>query len=239
MHHAFYALTAHVDVAKFELEDGIIRVAGASILRHESSISRILVDVPMERRLVLDVPTVKPGWDAIVIISANMPPDCLREDLAPLVLDVATVGPPIMVSVVDVLDVPEPWIGSATPGPKVSLVLRRSAGVDMKSYDLWLHEAVEDCASRIDRGGCRAITPKRDDDRDARFDTIASFWFPTEEALTDALAAQALAPLTSSHLIDAATIGTMSSTEHRLTPNPNAWKMPDGPLMPVVEDVDE
>jgi hypothetical protein len=239
MHHAFYALAAHVDIDKFELEDGVVRRASRELLLEESTISRVLVDIPTERPLSLDIETHVPEWDVSLIITAESSEQSAPHNFAELIIDVASVIGQRAVSTIEVSELSSSWIGSATPGPKISFLLNRSAGVDAGSYDGWLRDALNDCIAKVDDVGCRAFAPLRKNEVDAGFDTIASFWFPSVEALESAVGEHVFNPLLTSHLVDNDAIRAMSSVEHRLTPNPNTWSMPTGPLMPVAEEEGE
>lgn len=234
MEHAFFALAAHSDVAKLELEDGIVRGAASAILRDQSTIARIVVDVPTERSRQLSVETLATSWDAVMIISAEDPADCVPPNVDELLVDVATVSGQWNVTISELRDIEKDWVGAVTPGQKVSFVLQRSAGVDPASFDGWLSAAGQDCAERMDDGGCRVATPSRGTG-DAPFDSVISFWFPTEQAFDDAIDSQLFASILTSHLVDNGSIQALWSVEHRRLPNPNAWEMPDGPLMPVPE----
>ena len=234
MPHTLFTLAAHSDVAKFELEDGVIRVAGSEILRNESTITRLLIDVPTERTTQFSVDTLAADWDAMMVISAGSATDSRPENADTLVAESAIISGEWDVTVVELRDIDKEWVGTATPGSKVSLILTRSAGIDPASFDDWLHSAVLDLSDRMDNGGSRIVTPTRRDG-DAPFDAIASFWFPSEDDLDAAVDAQLFASILASHLVDEGSVRAMSTVEHRRQPNPNAWAMPDGPLMPVPE----
>ncbi len=234
MPHTLFTLAAHSDVAKFELEDGVVRSAAGAILRNESTITRLLIDVPTERTLQFSVDTLAPEWDATMLLTAGSAADCLPANIDELVVDTAVINGHWDAAVLELRDIDKDWIGTATPGSKISFVLRRSAGVDPASFDGWLSAAATDLAERMDDGGARIVTPVRGSD-DAPFDSIASFWFSREDGLAAAIDAQLFASILASHLVDDGSVRAMSSVEHRRHPNPNAWEMPDGPLLPVPE----
>ncbi len=234
MPHTLFTLAAHSDVAKFELEDGVVRSAGGAILRNESTITRLLVDVPTERTFQFSVDTLAPEWDATMLISADSTDDCIPADADALFVDSAVVTGRWDVTVVELRDIEKDWVGTATPGPKISFVLTRSAGVDSAGFDGWLSGAATDLAERMDDGGARIITPMRGS-TGTPFDAVASFWFASEDGLAAAIKAQLFSSLLTSHLVDDGSVRAMPSVEHRRQPNPNAWEMPDGPLLAVPE----
>ena len=234
MPHTLFTLAAHSDVAKFELEDGVIRVAGSEILRNESTITRLLIDVPTERTTQFSVDTLAADWDAMMVISADSATDSRPENAEALVAESAIISGQWDVTVVELRDIDEEWVGTATPGSKVSFILTRGAGIDPASFDDWLTSAMRDLADRMDNGGSRIVTPIRSAGN-APFDAIASFWFPSEDDLGAAVDGQLFASILASHLVDEGSVRAMSTVEHRRQPNPNAWAMPDGPLMPVRE----
>jgi len=235
MQHTVAVLAAHSDIAKFEFEDGVVRDAVATLLSNESTISHILVDLAIERELALAPPIERADWDGSVLIGASNAEDANPQKLAALVSDVASVVSSWSANVTEVSDLDMTWVGTATPGAKVSIVLSRSAGVDAASFDSWLIESLADAVAQMPEIGCRAIT-SLPESNPAK--AIASFWFPTEASLNAATDAQLFAPIVSAHLIDVEQTRALTTIEHRLSPNPNAWSMPTGPLMPVrdIED---
>ena len=235
MPHTLFTLAAHSDVAKFELEDGVVRSASGAILRNESTITRLLIDVPTERTLQFSVDTLTPEWDATLLISAGSAEDCIPVDADELLVDTAVITGRWDVTVVELRDIDKDWIGTATPGSKISFVLTRSAGVDSAGFDGWLSGAATDLAERMDDGGARIITPVRGSANAAPFDAIASFWFASEDGLAEAIESQLFASILASHLVDDGSVRAKPSVEHRRQPNPNAWEMPDGPLLAIPE----
>lgn len=237
MHHHLFTLRSHSDIAKFELEDGVVRTAAAGLLADESTISQLLVDMSTERTLALTAEVHTPQWESSVIISSADEGDADADVLAELVVDVATVIDHWPVMLIEISDLDGTWVGSATPGPKVSFVVRRSSGIDSASFNGWLRDTLSDALAKSPGIGARAIAPL-DTDGQAPRDSILSFWFPDEAALNDAVTNQLFASLLGAELIDADSIRSWSTVEHRLTPNPNAWAMPTGRLMPERE-IDE
>jgi|GEM_PF-2644244 len=234
MPHTLFTLAAHADVAKFELEDGVIRVAGGEILRNESTITRLLIDVPTERTTQFSVETFASDWDAMLLISAESTADSRPENADVLLAESAVISGKYDVTVLELRDIDKEWVGTATPGSKVSFILTCSAGVDSASFDDWLMSATSDLADQNDDGGARIITPVRSAN-DPPFDAILSFWFSTQDDLDAAVEEQRFGSILASHLVETGSTRAMSSVEHRRQPNPNAWTMPDGPLMPVPE----
>ena len=91
MHDAFYALAAHEDIAKLELEDGLLRHAAVELLSKRSSIRQIVVDLTRARSIDLGVPARPADFDASVRITADSEEDAHPDALADLVLDVASI----------------------------------------------------------------------------------------------------------------------------------------------------
>lgn len=237
MHHHLFTLRSHSDIAKFELEDGVVRSAAAGLLAEESTISQLLVDMSTERTLALMSDVRTPQWESCVIVSSTDEGDADADVLSELVVDVAMVIDHWPVMLIEVSDLDGSWVGSATPGPKVSFVVRRSSGIDSASFNGWMRDTLSDALAKSPGIGARAIAPL-DADGEAPRDSILSFWFPDEAALNDAVTNQLFASLLGAELIDADSIRSWSTVEHRLTPNPNAWSMPTGRLMPERE-IDE
>ncbi len=239
MHNHLFTLRSHSDIAKFELEDGVVRTAAASLLAEESTIRHILVDVSTERTLALMAEVHTPQWESSVLVSCADEGDADADVLGELVVDVASIIDHWPVLMIEVSDLDSSWVGSATPGPKVSFVVRRSSGIDSASFNGWLRDTLSDALAKSPGIGARSLAPLDTDGQPSR-DSILSFWFPNEAALNDAVSKQLFAPLLSAELIEADSIRLWSTVEHRLTPNPNAWAMPTGPLLPVREtDEDE
>ena len=235
MPHALFTLKSHSDIEKFELEDSVVRGAARALLRTESTITRLLIDIRTERDAPLQVDTRSPGWDAALVISADDHHDAFPESMDELVVDAASVQGRWEVSIKEIRDIGKEWVGASTPGAKISFVLTRSAGIDAASFDQWLDDVANEIAAQMVDGGARCITLVDRELLDAPCDTIVSFWFPTDSALESATEERLFASVLSSHLVDEDSILVQQSVEHRNYPNPNAWEMPDGPLMPVPE----
>ncbi len=238
MHNHLFTLRSHSDIAKFELEDGVVRSAAASLLADESTIRHLLIDMSTERTLALMSEVRTPQWESSVLISSTDEGDADANVLGDLVVDVASIIDHWPVMTIEVSDLEGSWVGSATPGPKVSFVVRRSSGIDSASFNAWLRDTLSDALAKSPGMGARALAPLDTDDQAAPRDSILSFWFRNEAALNDAVSNQLFAQLLSAELIEADSIRLWSTVEHRLTPNPNAWAMPTGPLMPERE-IDE
>jgi hypothetical protein len=227
MYHAFYALAAHDDIEKFELEDGIVRHAGAELLAEASTIERIIVDAPSERRPEPAADTPRVPWGSSITISARDAADCRPAALDELIFDVALVVGAWTVASVDVAEFERDWIGRATPGGKISFLLRRSAGIDQSSYENWLSNAMIESTNRLGDVGSRYVLPRDAFVPGVEFDTIASFWFPDDHALEAAVDGDGFGPLIASDLVDRTATRTHLSVEHRLIPNPNTWTSTD------------
>lgn len=238
MHHHFFTLQSHLDVTKFEFEDGVIRNAAASLLREESTIRHILADLPTERAFPLDGDIDFPKWDGSILISSAEPDDVDPTLLAELLIDVAAVVENRSVTVIDGSDLEAKWVGTATPGPKISFVTEPGSGIDGPSFAAWMRDMLDDVAANYPGIGCRGIGPI-DIAPSTSADAILSFWFPDSGLLDTALAERFYDPIVNAGLVEAGSVRAWSTVEHRLAPNPNAWDMPTGRLMPEPPADDE
>ena len=232
MHDAFYALAAHEDIAKLELEDGLLRQAAVELLSKRSSIRQIVVDLTRARSIDLGVPARPADFDASVRITADSEEDAHPDALADLVLDVASIVGTWTVANHETTELPKVWIGTATPGVKLMFLFNRAAGIDITSYDTWLQDAIASCESRLHDAGVRYFSPLTAFQHGDDFDTIAEFSFVSEEALDDAIDDRAFSPLVGSELLDPDSVRLRPTIEHRLLPNKNAWPVPDDATKP-------
>jgi len=227
MYDGFYALAAHNDIAKFELEDGLVRGAAVELLSRRSSIRQIVVDLPRARSVDLGISSRPAGFDASMRITAESEDDAHPAVLADLVLDVANIVGTWSVANHETSELPKVWIGTATPGAKLMFLFNRAAGIDITSYDTWLQDAIASCDSRLDGVGVSYFSPLTAFQQGDDFDTIAEFSFTTEDALDAAIEDRALSPLLGSELLDPDSVRVRVTVEHRLVPNENAWTVLD------------
>lgn len=238
MHHHLFTLKPHSDVAKFEFEDGVIRHAAAELLANESTIRNLLVDIATERALALNDSIRSPEWEASLLIGSDTIDDISVDRILELTADVASLVHHQPATLIDVSDLETTWVGSATPGAKVSFALRSASGIDTASFAAWMRDALDDAVTKSPGIGCRAIAPIQEAVAGSPNEAILSFWFTDEASLNSAVADQLFNPILGAELVEPGSIRTWSAVEHRLAPNPNAWAMPTGPLMPVREAPD-
>lgn len=221
-----YALVQHRDIAKFEFEDGLVRQAAASLLAEPSTISTIAVDTLTSTTIenIGQPPMGSTVIDALVRITAEEEVDARPVGFEELVSDVARVVGIWEVDVRDLAVRTDSWRGTSTPGVKLSLMLRRGPGIDLGSYEGWLRDETKSLLGSLDSAGVRTLVPRQppgDDD----FDTLLEFSFPTESALTTALANRTLAPILESELLEPSSLTVLATAEHILRPNENAWEL--------------
>lgn len=227
MYDAFYALAGHGDIARLELEDGLVRGAAVELLSRRSSIRQIVVDLPRARSVDLGVSSRPAGFDASMRITAEREADAHPDVLADLVLDVASVVGTWSLANHESSELPKEWIGTATPGAKLMFLFNRAAGIDITSYDTWLQDAIASCQSRLDGAGVSYFSPLTAFQHGDDFDTMAEFSFATEDALDAAIEDRALSPLLGSELLDPDSVRIRPTVEHRLVPNENTWTVLD------------
>ena len=237
MHQRFFALRAHGDVAKFEYEDGIVRSAASGLLTEESGIDHVVADVATETALHGASEFAKSSWDASLLISSATPDEPGIAEVPDLVADVAMVTESWPARVLTAGGLDSTWHGTTVPATKTSFVFRRAAGIDAASFEEWIQNELVDTVNNVGTRGSRAILTRDDGDFDDR--AIVSMWFAQGDDLYNATATEIFSPFAGSSLIDADSLQLFTSVEHRLDPNPNAWSMPTGPLMPVRETPDD
>jgi hypothetical protein len=225
MHTVVYALAQHDDIAKFELEDGLVRRAAVELLAAPSSISSIVVHIPRAEEVRFDVATRPPGYDALLEISAGDERDTKPKEFDELTVDVALPIGAWSVSTVQIADRSDSWIGTATPGITLTILFTRAPGIDRNSYDGWLRDALKSCVERLDDVAVRQLSPLTALLPGDDFETMLEFSFPSASALAQAVADQAFTPVIGSELLDPTSIRSQSSVKHRLVPNENAWEM--------------
>lgn len=225
MNTVVYALSAHFDIAKFELEDGLVRQAAASLLAAPSTIAQITVDIATAGVVDVDTPHSAPSFDAMLRIAADSMSDAQPPDLAELVADVVGVVGAWTVETSVLAERDDHWIGSSTPGVKLVAFLTSGPGIDRGSYDGWLRDAAMTCAAELDGVGVALVSPNDPLVGVERFDTILELSFPGRAELEKALAEKTLQPILGSELLDLGKTQLVTTAEHRLVPNENAWEM--------------
>lgn len=228
MHHAFYALVRHDDVEKFELEDGLVRHAGKALLAEPSSLKQVALDIRRAATDALGLGIGPTKFEASIRLTASEEFDVRPAALPELVADVARIVGAFTITTHELADLGTSWLGTATPGTKLSYFLECSPGIDRSDHDRWIDDAMQSCLERMDGVAVRHHRPISELSPGIAFDTIAEFTFPTEASLLSAAETHALTPLIGSELLDSASTRVLASVEHRLVPNQNAWDIRDG-----------
>lgn len=212
------ALSAHSDLPRIEVEDGILRQIATSLLDRPSSITNILVDLKTEQRAAIS-PFEPCPFDSMLRIDGGTASETLalleateRDRFAETVT--------VMTSRTALAtDDAARWSGTATPGVKLRAFLQSSAGItdsletDLTNYCHDLADAGIHCELTFHEAELLTGT--------SVFDIAISARFPTRQELDLALADGIFDRLLT---IDAfETSCAMTSTEHRLAPNENLW----------------
>ncbi len=219
MHHQLYTLRPHGDTNKFEVEDGVIRGAVATLLSVRSSISEVLVDIPRDLGAE-DAFGISGAVDGVLIaISAEMDIDA-QPDMSALSERFATVDTFGEVERIEIAEREKTWPGTATPGTAVRLRAEGGPGVDLPSLTNWVREGLSSCAQKLPGVGIRAMVAG---EGSALTAVNISLSFPLGEDPADNLTSRALKPLLESELLDPESLTANMITEHRIFPNPQTW----------------
>lgn len=230
MHTVVYALAKHEDVAKFELEDGLVRHAATELLARPSSIDRVVVTLPKAERHEVGADHRPPSHDALLRIAAGEPADARPATLDSLIVEVAGVVGGWSVESTSIADRPDSWVGTATRGVTFSLMFGAGPGIDKSSYDGWLRDALMTCSDELDGVGIQQHSLVESFVDGDGFDTILEFSFPTEHSLESALNSASVQAIIGSELLDAQSLRAFAAVEHIHTPNENAWAMHESPV---------
>lgn len=224
MQQRLHALSCHADATRFEIEDALVRDAPGELLAEETSIHEIGIDLGLVH---LSQSTADPLGDinSFVTISAGEPSDAVAEPLAALAAVAARVSASWTLQTENITELQKAWVGTATPGPKVTAVFDSSAA-GSATYQDNIVQIIREMTSAWGDVGSRALF--LDQGQDAPFSTIASFWFPTVSATQEALESDVLKKLTEAGNISSDSIGLYQGTEHRVFPNPNIWSTTTG-----------
>jgi len=220
MHHSLPTLTPHADITKFELEDGIMRGVVAALLSEPSSIAEIIVDMPRDGTDNLPVSAPSATDNALLAITASSESDAAAE-LDELVSPFAVVSRAGIADRIEVVERERTWHGTATPGVALRLRADRAPGIDVASFTHWATDSLANCAVRLPNSGIRAMVATVSES--PLSSVSASVIFDRDEDLRDALTDGALAAFTESELIAPDSLSIDMVTEHRVSPNPNAW----------------
>lgn len=231
MQQRLHALSCHADVTRFEVEDALVREAPAELLAEETSIHEIGIDLGLFH---LPQSNGDPLGDinSLVTISAGDAADAVAEPLGALVAAAARVSGSWTLETENVSELERKWVGTATPGPKVTAVFDSNAS-GSANYRTNIVQLIRAMVSEWGDVGSRALF--LDEGQDAPFSTIASFWFRTLGAAEEAMASETLKTLTEAGNISTDTLGFYQGLEHRVFPNPNVWATTTGLARPETE----
>ena len=230
-----HGLSCHPDVTRFEIEDGLVRDATATLLSEATTISSVIVDLGIHPRTVVDSGdrvdsgdldlSLIAGYNATMLITGEDDEAALPPNLADLVSEVAVVGSSWLVTTTEVAELDKPWIGAATPGPKLSAFFSPAAAADSLEYRTAIAELAAEICAGIGDVGCRI---SHIEDGPAPFTTAMSFWFSSPLRAEDAVRANRFDGLMSSGLTSTDSMLFVESIEHRVVPNPNIWATTTG-----------
>lgn len=220
MHHQLFTLRPHGDVNKFEVEDGAIRGAVATLLSERSSITDVLVDIPRVLEKTQDAFDVPGADDAVLIaISAEEEIDA-QPDMSKLSENFATVATQGEVDRIEVVERDRSWPGTATPGTAVRFRANSAPGIDTPSLTNWVKEVLLQCAEKLPDVGIRTMMATGTSD----LTTVnISLSFPPGADPADTLTSRALKPFLDSELLDTGSLTVNMITEHWIFPNPQTW----------------
>jgi len=221
MHAVYFEVAPHQDIARLDLEDGLIRQAAASLTATASTIKEIVVDVPRERTIDLAGSNDGPSASPAVVIEAEEEGDTAVE-LDHLLAEVATVQSAWSAKLSTLIEPSREWAGVVTPGVKLRLSGSAAPGINSASFEQFVADSLLRCADRCD--GLLALTLAQSIGQASNPPhAVAGFSFVDDQALDAALVASAFTPFARSELMQAASLHIAAVSEHRIAPNPNTW----------------
>ncbi len=223
MTNRLFALTSHPDVTRFEIEDALVREAPAELLGSETSISAITVDLGLAHRGPSEV-SVLDQVDSFVCVSAENAADDGTAQLPGLAAEAAIINGSWLARIEPIAELTRTWTGTATPGPKVTVVLR-PIGADSPEFQKALIDAARTIAEELSAGARATLLEETDT---APFSAAIAFWFASISDAREAFATNRFAGLASVPGVDADSVGIYEATEHRILPNPNIWTTTTG-----------
>ncbi|MGI9605936.1 MAG: hypothetical protein ACR2P0_07325 [Acidimicrobiales bacterium] len=226
MTHALISMRAHLDLAKFDLEDGVRRRIAVELLASEPSISRIVVDIRAESQDLIEG-TVRSGVDSLVWLDAEDAQTLDPVEVSPRLDEVAAHIEGWWVDSTEVRDLEREWVGVSTPGVKVVFFLRRVD--DANDFESWLADATQTAASRMVAGGASFHRVLAEYVPSSPVDALVAFWFPTEARLVEAEAHGVFDAIVSDRHVDSEAADRLVVFEHRLHPNENT-RLPETSL---------
>ncbi len=223
MHATYFEIVPHDDIARLDLEDGLIRNAAAALIANASTIDEIIVDVPRQRSIELGASGAdSASAPAMCIVAAELADT--KPDLDDLLVEVATVSTSWPATISTLLEVDQDWPGPVTPGVKLRLSASAAPGIDGASFATWITDSLHRCADRCeDLLAVTALQPASDDDGPDALSVIGTLSFRDDAALDAALSSAAFAPFAESEMIAPESLRAAAVSEHRIRPNPNTW----------------
>ena len=220
-----HVLSCHPDATRFEIEDVLVRQTAASLVRKETALESVIVDVGVHVRASLRPdPHGFESFDALMWISGADHADTQPSELESLVSEAALVTGSWSVSSHEISELSKPWLGQATPGPKVSIVFARTSA-DSPDYRAGLAALANETREFLGDVGCRIISV---DDAGGPFDAAVVFWFANPEAADQAFRTNGFDRIITSPLVDRDSVVVLEMIEHRIAPNPNIWSTTTG-----------
>lgn len=218
-----FALNSHLDMTRFEVEDGLLRNAAADLLSNESAIETITIDIGLQR-LPESVGEPLGTIDSLFLIKASNPDDATPAHFEELVASTASVAGSWTVETIPVTRLKKSWSGTATPGPKLNAFFRTDKTGDTS------RERIVDVTGTIaaDLGDVGSRVTFVSAGQEAPFESAISLWFADVASAKDALAGPAYTTFFNSSLVDRESLGLYRTTEHVLTANPNIWSTTTG-----------
>lgn len=226
MQHALLGIQAHRDLAKFDFEDGLLRSIVAQRMIEPSTISRIVVDLAIEDQALggqRALPRENDTISALVWLTAGVEDDLVPTSMSDLFDEVAASVVGWSIRSTELRDLERDWVGTATPGRKLTYLLRRTAEVSDDQLESWLEATAETCASRMPSGGLSYHILDDPIMASPALDASMAFWFPTADRLTEADSFGVFDPIDDANIVQGGATRRLLTTEHRLFPNPNFW----------------
>lgn len=223
MLHRAYGLTSHPDVTRFEVEDGIVRHAAAELLSEETTVDNITIDLGVQVRQGSDESALA-AFDTMMSISGVTEADVAPAMLADLIAEVAVIAAASPVEIIEISRLEKPWIGTPTPGPKVTAHVNPAAA-DSPAFRSGIQELAASVGVSLGDVGARVMFGEQSEAWPMT--ASISYWFPNARAAAVALEGERFHALVSSSLIQPDSVVLVEAIEHRVTPNPNTWGSKD------------
>lgn len=231
MAQTLHAFTCHLDATRFEIEDVLVRQTAASLVSEETPLESVTVDVGVQVRST-------PGPDAhgfeslhaLMWLTGATDEATKPTQLDSLVAEAAIPMSAWSIATHEISELSQPWVGQATPGPKISIVFNRTTA-DSPDYRAELAALAQEVAALLGDVGCRIATT---DDSTCPFEAAIIFWFVNPEAAAQAFRTNGFDRVITSPLVDRDSVVVLEMIEHRIAPNPNNWSTTTGIQPPKV-----